>query len=228
MPASAPGTPYRGLDPRRAQNRFILSVAMGLLTFYGLTVFRHDLSWTVRAVAGWDAGSFTLLSLAWSLIWIADPAKTRRRAASQDPGRTTVWVLILLSSTFSLFAASVVLRQAKTLAPDTEILLAGLALGAVLTSWSLTHTSYTLRYAHLYYRDDEEGEGGLTFPGGNDPDDFDFAYFAFTIGMCFQVSDVCITSRQIRRAVLIHAVLSFAYNTAIVALALNLAFGLIG
>jgi len=94
------------------------------------------------------------------------------------------------------------------------------------TAWSLTHTSYTLRYAHLYYRD-EGGVGGLVFPGDRPPDDFDFAYFAYTIGMCFQVSDVVITSWQIRRAVLGHAVLSFAYNTVILALALNLLFGVL-
>ena len=82
-----------------------------------------------------------------------------------------------------------------------------------------------MRYAHLFYRDAPGGEGGLAFPGPRKPDDFDFAYFAFTVGMCFQVSDVVVTSAQIRRAVLGHAVLSFAYNTVIVALVLNLLFG---
>ena len=84
-----------------------------------------------------------------------------------------------------------------------------------------------MRYAHLYYRDDAEGEGGLKFPGEHKPDDYDFAYFAFTIGMCFQVSDVLVTSRQIRRSVLFHAVISFAYNTVILALVLNLLFGIL-
>jgi uncharacterized membrane protein len=98
---------------------------------------------------------------------------------------------------------------------------------AVVTSWLLTHTSWALRYAHLYYRDDKEGVGGLVFPGDRAPTAFDFAYFAFTLGICFQTSDVCITSPQIRRAALFHACQSFAYNTAILALALNLAFGFV-
>ncbi len=93
-------------------------------------------------------------------------------------------------------------------------------------SWALTHTAFTLRYAHLYYREDAEGVGGVEFPGGARPSYFDFAYFAFTIGMCFQVSDVAVSSPQIRRAVLLHATLSFLYNTAILAFVLNLAFGL--
>ena len=98
---------------------------------------------------------------------------------------------------------------------------------AVFIAWLLTHTAYALRYAHLYYRDDEEGVGGLQFPGDGPPDAFDFAYFAFTIGMCFQVSDVVISSRQLRRAALFHGCLSFAYNTAVLALALNIGFGLL-
>ena len=74
--------------------------------------------------------------------------------------------------------------------------LAILCLTAVACSWLLTHTAYTLRYARPYYRDDEEGAGGLEFPGGRPPDDFDFAYFAFTVGMCFQVSDVVIATSR--------------------------------
>jgi uncharacterized membrane protein len=80
----------------------------------------------------------------------------------------------------------------------------------------------------LYFRDDGSGEGGLQFPGDETPDALDFAYFAFTVGMCFQVSDVVITSKKIRRAVLMHSILSFAYNTVILGMALNLFFGMLG
>jgi uncharacterized membrane protein len=124
-----------------------------------------------------------------------------------------------------------VLRRANVLAPRYEAPLVILCLAAVVSAWCLTHTAYTLRYAHLYYRDgNEDGaqDGGLVFPGGKPPDYYDFAYFAFTVGMCFQVSDVSITSSPIRRAVLVHSVLSFAYNTAILALAMNLVAGLLG
>ena len=98
----------------------------------------------------------------------------------------------------------------------------------VALAWAIGHTAFTFRYAHLFYREDDEGIGGVTFSGANDPTYFDFAYFAFTIGMCFQVSDASVTSCQIRRAVLVHAVLSFAYNTLILAFVLNLVFGAVG
>jgi uncharacterized membrane protein len=191
-----------------------------------LALFPNSAPPAVRVVAGWNTSAAVLLALAWSIIWRSDNAATRRRAAAEDPGRNALSFIVLMASTFSLFAATAVLKQAKSLAPTEEALLVGLCLGAVVSAWALTHTVYTLRYAHLYYRDDRR-EGGLTFSGEGAPDYFDFAYFSFTVGMCFQVSDVCITSKGIRRAVLGHAILSFAYNTAILALALNLVFGLL-
>jgi len=213
---------YSRLDPRRATGRLLIGALVGVAVALALP---ERQSWPIRIVAGWDAGAVTLLSFVWWVILAADPRVTKCRAASADPGRTVAWLLALLASSFSLFASAVVLRHARSIEPSRTFLLAGLCLVAVVSAWSLTHTSYTMRYAHLYYRDDEEGEGGLTFPGDRKPADFDFAYFAYTIGMCFQVSDVAVTSPQIRRAVLGHAVLSFAYNTVILALALNLLFG---
>jgi uncharacterized membrane protein len=102
----------------------------------------------------------------------------------------------------------------------------GLCLATVALAWGMTQTAFAFRYARLYYRADSEGVGGLELPGKEAPDYFDFAYFAFTIGMCFQVSDVCVTSTQIRRTVLLHAVISFAYNSVILAFVLNLVFAL--
>ena len=194
--------------------------AIAVLALSGLPV-------SLRAVVGWDAAGFALLCVSWLVIWRSDAESTARRAAADDPGRKLVWLIVLLASAFSLFAAGVVLRTAKGLSPEHSALLAAACLAAVVIAWLLTHTAYTLRYAHLYYRDDDEGVGGLTFPGDQQPHAFDFAYFSFTVGMCFQVSDITITSRLIRREVLFHACLSFAYNTAILAMALNLAFGLL-
>ncbi len=101
-----------------------------------------------------------------------------------------------------------------------------LCLATVGLAWAMTHTGFTLRYARLYYREDDEGVGGIELPEHQPPSYFDFAYFAFTIGMCFQVSDMCITSPQIRKTVLLHAIVSFGYNSIILAFVLNLVFGL--
>lgn len=222
---------FHPLDVRRAKNRLLLSVALGIVTYVLLGPILTGSGWAVRLIAGWNAGALTLLVLAWAIIWECDTEKTRSRAATEDPGRNAVWAIVLGASTLSLFSAAYVLRRAKTLAPRYEALLVILCLAAVVSAWCLTHTAYTLRYAHLHYRDDDDDgsqDGGLVFPGGKPPDYYDFAYFSFTVGMCFQVSDVSITSSPIRRAVLVHSVLSFAYNTAILALAMNLVAGLLG
>jgi uncharacterized membrane protein len=183
----------------------------------------------VNIVAGWDGGGLAILVLAWWLVLTADADEMRQRAATVDPGHRAVSLMVIVGSVFSLFAAAVVMRHAEHFASSRTALglLSGLCLAAVLIAWLLVHTAYTLRYAHLYYTDDESGVGGLEFPGGQAPDALDFAYFAFTLGMCFQVSDVPITSRPIRRSALGHALLSFLFNTAIVALALNVVFGIL-
>ncbi len=203
--------------------RLLTALTIGVAVVLGLA--RE--SWSIRIVAGWNAFAIAMLCFAWLIIWRADGALTKQHAAAEDPGRAVVWFLAILSSSFSLFAAVVVLRQAHTLAPERATIWIVLCLSAVAFSWLLTHTSWALRYAHLYYREDHEGVGGLSFPGDAPPDAFDFAYFAFTIGICFQTSDVTVSSRQIRRSVLFHACQSFVYTTAIVALALNLAFGFV-
>ena len=181
----------------------------------------------LRAVAGWNTAAIAMGALAWWLILTATAEETRRRAAADDPGRRVVWVLVTLASGVSLFATTVVLRDARTQAPEARDVFVGLCVCAVISAWMLTHTAYSLRYAHLYYRDDD-GEGGLAFPGDTPPAYADFAYFSFTVGMCCQVSDVVVTSCPIRRAVLGQSLLSFAYNTAIIATALNLVLGAFG
>jgi uncharacterized membrane protein len=226
-PATAPDACARPLppyDPRAAVGRVLLSLVVSIVA--GLLVPQR-FGWATRVVGAWDVGAATLLGTVWFAILAADPVKTRCRAAAADPGRTAVWILVLGASASSLFAAAGLMRHARTIAPQGGTVLVVASLVAVITAWLLTHTAFTLRYAHLYYRDDLEGEGGLTFPGDRKPSDFDFSYFSFTVGMCFQVSDVSITSPQIRRAVLGHALLSFSYNTVILALALNLLFGIL-
>jgi len=188
-------------SPRRALGRLLLAVVAGGLT--------------AAAIPG-NAGG--------PLRTVAGPEETARRAAAEDVGRSFVWAAVVLGSTVSIFAATVALRNARIMAPMAERPLVLLCLLAVATAWFLCHTTYTVRYAHLYYRDDGD-LGGLGFPGTEMPCLLDFAYYAFTVGMCFQVSDVTVTQHRMRQATLGHALLSFAFNTAVLALALNLLFG---
>lgn len=221
---ATPPRAFSVYDPRRARARLTIALVVGAVTTLAIPA---RLGFPLRILAGWNAGALAMGALAWWLILTATPAETRQRAAADDPGRHVVWAIVILASGFSLFATTVVLREARLRAPEARDIFVVLCVAAVAGAWMLTHTAYALRYAHLYYRDDD-GEGGLCFPAECVPDYADFAYFAFTIGMCFQVSDVSITSGTIRRAVLGQGLLSFAYNTAILATALNLVLGAFG
>jgi uncharacterized membrane protein len=181
---------------------------------------------SVATLLGWDVASIVLLALVWAVIIPATPASTRSRAGAEDPGRTLVYVLVIITSSASLLAATLMVGRAHDMSPDLGRLVAILCLAAVALSWTVTQTAFAMRYARLYYREDREGIGGIELPGDTPPAYFDFAYFAFTIGMCFQVSDACVSSPQIRRVVLLHAIISFGYNSVILAFVLNLVFGM--
>jgi uncharacterized membrane protein len=212
------------IDTRRAVVRVAISFAGAMAAYVAL----GRLPRTAAALVSWDTFAMVLLALSWGGVSRADAKATRDRAGSEDPGRTLVYVIVVLTSSASLLGATLLVSDPRAIAPDLAGAAAALCLTTVALAWTMTHVAFTFRYAHLYYREDAEGIGGLEFPGGAAPMYFDFAYFAFTIGMCFQVSDVCVTSHQIRRAVLLHAVISFAYNSIILAFVLNLVFGRVG
>jgi uncharacterized membrane protein len=181
----------------------------------------ETLQGVVRLVIAWDAGAVTLLLVTWYLIGRATPEETRKWAAIDDPGQVFAIVIDLVGSAISFTAAILLLGRQQMASTPAAV---WLVIVAVVSSWALMHTGFTVRYAHLYYRDDN-GVGGLDFPGNGDPDYLDFAYYAFVIGMTFQTADVGITDRAIRRLTLVHGLLSFAFNTLIIALAVNLIFG---
>lgn len=211
--------------PLHAHGRLVTAIALGIATGF---LVPAGLGTSVRLLAAWNIAALVMTAFAWMIILQTGPSQTHRHAGTHDPGRRAVSALVIVASTVSLLATSVILRQARGFPPFVRELFVALCILAVVSAWVLTHTGYALRYAHLYYRDDEEGVGGLALPGDAAPAYLDFAYFAFTIGMCFQVSDISVSSPQIRRAVLGHGMLSFLYNTAILATAINLAVGVFG
>lgn len=229
-PSSVPPTSRDGyrsaktrhpLSVQRATGRFFLSVGVGLVAMLAAPA---GTPWQLRSMVGWDATAISWLCLSWHFLIHSDPRTTELRAGDQDPGRFVVFVIAVFSSLFSLFAATAVLRMMRGQSCGSFWVL--LALVSVALSWALTHTAYAFRYAHLFYTGDVNG--GLLFPGTSTPCDMDFAYYAFTLGMCFQVSDVQVTAPEIRRATLGHALISFVFNTTILALSLNLMYQFLG
>jgi uncharacterized membrane protein len=205
-------------DLRGAGPRLVSSAIVGASTLFLLS---SDFTWQFRALAAWDMASAYLLGVSWFIIVRSDAEETKRRAAAEDPGRAVLSIIILVSSIVAVGAATVVARKAHQSHSDESAALVAASLLAVVCAWVLTHTVYTLRYARLFYQLDEDGQGGLEFPGDEAPDDLDFAYFSFTLGMTFQTADVSISGRGIRRTALLHCLIAFVFNTLIVANVLN-------
>jgi uncharacterized membrane protein len=192
-----------------------LGIAAGLIAC--LTSWRP----ATRMLTGWDIGVALYLILVFHMMWSSKIHTIRQRAAAQDEGRLTLLVLPVVAALASLVA---IFAQLGSAAPTRESQPLKLVLPAltILLSWALIHTLFALHYAHEFY--DETDSGGLAFPGDDrEPDYWDFVYFSFVIGMTSQVSDVTISSKQIRRTVTAHGVVSFVFNAALLALTVNLA-----
>lgn len=185
-------------------------------------------SWYFRGLLGWCVGVAVYLALAWWLCVKFDAASTRERAQAQDEP-SVVLLLVLLTATGACVAAiGMLMLQSREL---TGWVRAGhliLGVASLAGSWLFIQTIFTFRYAHRYYQEEKNDEPdgpGLQFPGGLDPDYFDFLYYAHVVGMTSQVSDVQVTSREMRRLTMVHGVLSFGFNMLIVALSINVVAG---
>ena len=207
-----------------AHHRLGLAVVATGVAFF-LTLGRTSVP--VQIIVVWNAFCWSLLLLAWMRIIWGEPAAAARVARLQDSSRTLIFLIVVICTCASMFAVGYLLGTAKSLQTGRLTGHVLLAVGTVMASWSLMHTVFALHYAHIYYRKGDEDvgtedDGGVQFPGDTEPNFMDFSYFSFVIGMTCQVSDVQITSKRIRKLALIHGVLSFVFNTAILALSINI------
>jgi uncharacterized membrane protein len=168
----------------------------------------------------WNLGAIAYLARLAASMLGATPETMRRRAAILDEGNWTIFALTVGAAGAALAAILVDLAASK--GEPGQAARAVLAAATVLVSWTFVHTVFAQHYAHLWFL----RMGGLDFPDTPEPDIWDCVYFSFVIGMTFQVSDVQVTSREMRRLVLVHGLVSFLFNTVILALSVNLAAGL--
>ncbi len=159
----------------------------------------------------------------WPVILRADGARTRALSVEQDDSRAAADLALMCAALASLAGVAFVLLKASDEHGMTAVLMTALAVLSVVLAWACVHTVFTLRYAHLYW---SEPRGGVNFNEDLEPDYHDFAYVAFTIGMTYQVSDTDLASKAIRRTALRHALLSYVFGTAIIAMTINIVAGL--
>lgn len=232
-PSSASGRTAFGAPLRvaRARPRLFISMACGILAGFLLPdVWRVN----TRLLIGWNVAAFLYLVLTGLMIAAASRADMERRADEQDEGRFAILILSILAAA-AAFGAIVAqlgsLKDAKGLVKDLHIVLAA---ATIVSAWALIHLMFALHYAHEFVSEraatgpgSGKARGGLIFPGTQAPDYLDFLYFSYVIGVACQTADVEISSPDMRRIALVHCVLAFFFNSAVLALTINIAAGLI-
>jgi len=196
--------------------RTFIAIAVGILVFFLLPEARRL---PTRMLVAWDVFAALYLVLAYAMMLRCDTSHIRRSAVMQDDGRFLLLLLTALGAFASLAAIVFELGASKGNPAGLTLAIVTIAL-----SWTTVHTAFSLHYAHEFYRNKKPG--GLQFPSGDthvEADYWDFVYFSFVIGMTAQVSDVGITDKIIRRTATVHGIISFVFNTALIALMVNIA-----
>lgn len=206
--------------------RVSISLILAIIAF----IFVRKISYNYLMIGTilWDVFTFSYILLSWIVFFTSSLEQIKAKATMEDGGKYFVFFVIVLSAFASMVTVTMLIISKDTVNIPKAIYLPVIISGIML-SWIMVHTTYVFHYAHLYYDDNENtgtNVGGLDFPGCDNPDYIDFAYFSFIIGMTFQVSDVQISNRAIRHKALAHSLLSFVLNTFVVALSINLIAGL--
>lgn len=205
--------------------RVSLSLAITIAAFF--IIRSYDVSNTILSALLWNIFSVTYIITSWIIFYTRPVEDIEKLANKEDGSRMFVLISVLVSSFASMFTVLLLMLSAgKSSGQGMANII--LSITGIMTSWVMLHTIFTFHYAHLYYSKVKGNPtvSGLDFPEEKKPDYIDFAYFSFIIGMTFQVSDVQINSRLIRRTALAHSLLAFALNTFVVALTINLIAGL--
>jgi len=210
----------------RLHARLLISIAVGAAVTLSLAT--TDWYMATKLLIGWDSGVVLYLALVYQLVATCGIDEIRRRAAQDDEGALALLILTGLSGLAIMGAIVAELGIAKVSGQPRSGLGVTLAMSTILVSWAFVHTIFALHYAHEYYgARGDHAIGGLTFPGRQPPDYWDFVYFSLVIAMTSQVSDVVITSKVIRRIVTVHGALAFFFNVAVFALTVNIVSNLI-
>jgi uncharacterized membrane protein len=210
------------LDQVRLRPRLLVAIVVGTLVG---ALWPTDMPVLTRYLLGWNAGVWLYLGLLLTMMLRADARHLQHHAIAQADSRSAVLLLAVLGTAASMVAIALELSEAKQHGGHWSSLL--LTLSTVTASWLFLPAEFALAYAGLYHSG-KKAPHGLEFPGDEgDPDYTDFMYFSITVAATSQTSDVAVSSRPMRQLVLLHAVLSFAFNTGVLALTINILAGLI-
>jgi uncharacterized membrane protein len=208
----------------RGHVRLWIAILLGIAVF--LALIPTTVTFVGQLLVTWDVGIVAYLAMVTVLMARSTHKDIRYHSAMQDEGAIGLLVLSVTATVASLGAVFADLAAIDRSKPGFGMDVT-LALATVVLSWTFTHTIFALHYAHEYYGTGRHARG-LNFPGDEPPDYWDFVYFSFVLGMTFQVSDVAITNKGIRRLAVAHGALAFMFTVTILAVAVNIAASLVG
>lgn len=216
QPQRHPWRPWRFV-----RHRPWTSLSLGLFLLAVVLLLNGGFHLANAVLLGFDLAALVFLGLLARMFECASPVRMRSQATALDTGRWGVlWSGIVLA-----VVVLVALGDELHAARAGGVLALAIGSASVVLSWLFLNTMFAIHYAHGFYGDFGAEHTGLEFPGTRQPDYWDFVYFAFVIGMCFQVSDVQITSRYLRRVALLHSVIAFFFNVFIIAITVNIVAG---
>ncbi|HCT9557394.1 TPA: DUF1345 domain-containing protein [Acinetobacter baumannii] len=212
---------------RSVQNRphFFIALIFGVVVA-SLLAWLTSWKWSTILLASWNGSISLYLLHVWKLMRSADHSQMQQQAKKQDESKWVIMLIVLSAITMSLVAILVQLSQLPS-GHYEKLGHVALALLTIISAWLFMHTVFALHYAHDFYMalSRNEENGGLDFPGTEHPTYPDFLYFSYIIGTSAQTADVSITNKHMRLLNLFHAVLSFGFNTTILAICINVAAG---
>ena len=207
--------------------RIGLSFIFAVLIFFLVKNTGVGMLFTI--VTAWCAFALSYIVTSWMVMFSRSIAEIKKMAQKDDGSGLFVIAFTIIASFAAMVTVLMLVIASKT-EDKNEILRVVICFSSVMLSWFLVHTIFTFHYAHLFYDTEKTNTAnlkeGLNFPCEDDPDYLDFAYFSFVVGMTFQVSDVEVTDKKMRRLVLLHGLISFILNTFVVALTINFIAGL--
>ena len=203
--------------------RVLLALGIAVLIYF---LVPHHVRPEIRLLLAWDGGVLVLLLLIGLMMYCSDAKGTLKRAQEQEPSNITTLLSTVVVSVATLVAVAFMLNDGDNWKAIPANVHLGLCTIAIFAAWFMLHTFFAIHYARLYYDEPEPGseaqfKQGLDFPGGELVDYWDFMYYSFTIGMCYQTSDVSVLNTTMRRVTLIQSILGFIFVATIIGLVVN-------
>ncbi len=211
----------------RQKPQFLVALGLGIAVLAGCAVFTH-LRIVTDILLAWNTFTVFYLAIGIKAMLTADHETLQAHAHLYDDGERTILIFSILAAALGIVGIVAELATGNSVTGAVKAFHIGLAVLTLMSSWAYIHLSFAFHYAHGFYVQREGKTGGcLIFPGTDQPNYSDFLYFSYVIGTSGQTADVDFASTAMRRIGLVHCIVSYVFNAAVLGLTINIAASLI-